>query len=125
MDELPPLLIDWFASRGWRPRAHQLAMLDAARARNHALLVSATGAGEFFIREGAAHEICARMRLAGEGARQAADTVMAEIAALGGSGGVIVVSPEGEADWSFNTPGMYRGKASAAGRTVAIYGDEG
>lgn len=93
-------------------------------ADDRACAVSATGAGEYFIREGAAHEICARMRLKGETARQAADTVMAEIKALGGSGGVIVVTPKGEADWSFNTPGMYRGKASAAGRTVAIFGDE-
>lgn len=46
MDELPPLLADWFAGRGWRPRAHQLAMLDAAKAGNHALLVAATGAGK-------------------------------------------------------------------------------
>ena len=30
----------------------------------------------------------------------------------------------GDADWTFNTPGMYRGKASAAGKVVAIYGDE-
>jgi len=49
---------------------------------------------------------------------------MAEIKELGGSGGVIVVSPQGEATWSFNTPGMYRGAASAAGSKVAIYGDE-
>nr|WP_294847031.1 ligase-associated DNA damage response DEXH box helicase [uncultured Sphingomonas sp.] len=46
MDELPPLLNEWFALRGWRPRAHQLAMLDAARSGDHALLVAATGAGK-------------------------------------------------------------------------------
>jgi len=39
-------LTDWFAARGWRPRRHQLAMLDAARAGHHALLVAATGAGK-------------------------------------------------------------------------------
>jgi beta-aspartyl-peptidase (threonine type) len=93
-------------------------------ADDRACAISATGAGEYFIREGAAHEICARMRFKGESAKQAADTVMAEIEALGGSGGVIVVTPKGEAEWSFNTPGMYRGKASAAGRSVAIFGDE-
>ena len=93
-------------------------------ADDRACAVSATGAGEFFIREGVAHEICARVRYKEESAKQAADAVMAEIKALGGSGGIIVVSPKGEAEWSFNTPGMYRGKASAQGRTVAIYGDE-
>ena len=86
--------------------------------------VSSTGAGEYFIRVGVAHEICARMRMAGESAEAAADAVMAEVAALGGTGGVIVVTPAGEGVTSFNTPGMYRGRASPAGRSVAIYGDE-
>ena len=93
-------------------------------ADDRACAVSATGAGEYFIREGVAHEICARMRMKGDTAEVAADAVMAEVAELGGTGGVIVVSPQGEAAWSFNTPGMYRGKASAEGRTVAIFGDE-
>lgn len=44
--DLPPILTDWFASRGWTPRRHQLDMLDAARAGEHALLVAATGAGK-------------------------------------------------------------------------------
>ena len=43
---LPQPLTDWFATRGWQPRRHQLAMLDAARAGHHALLVAATGAGK-------------------------------------------------------------------------------
>ncbi len=86
--------------------------------------VSATGSGEFFIRASAAHEICARMRLLGESAAQAADAVIADVGALGGNGGVIVVSAAGEAVWSFNSSGMYRGKASAEGSVVAIYGDE-
>lgn len=94
-------------------------------ADDRACAVSATGAGEYFIREGVAHEICARVRFLGESLKQAADTVMAETGALGGSGGVIVTGPNGEMVWSFTTPGMYRGRASAAGdRKVAIYGDE-
>lgn len=94
-------------------------------ADDRACAVSATGAGEYFIRVGVAHEICARMRIGGEGVQAAADAVMAEVKALGGTGGVIVVSPGGEAAFSFNTPGMYRGRR-AAGEAgyVAIYGDE-
>ena len=83
-----------------------------------------TGAGEYFIRLAVAHEICARIRLRGESARAAADSVIAEMAALGGSGGVIVVTPGGEGLYSFNTPGMYRGEAAPGARSVAIYGDE-
>jgi len=94
-------------------------------ADDRACAVSATGAGEFFLRIGVAHEIAARIRLGGDDARSAADAVMAEVKALGGTGGVIVVTPGGDGVWSFNTPGMYRAEASAAGRRVAIYGDEG
>ena len=94
-------------------------------ADDRACAVSATGAGEFFIREGVTHEICARVRLKGENLKQAADTVMAEVKALGGTGGVIVAGPDGEMGWSFNTPGMYRGHASSSGdRLVAFYGDD-
>jgi beta-aspartyl-peptidase (threonine type) len=93
-------------------------------ADDRAAAVSATGAGEYFIRAAVAHEICARIRLLGEGAQQAADAVIADVGALGGTGGVIVVTPKGDTIFSFNTPGMYRGRASAAGRQVAIYADE-
>ncbi|HEX8481332.1 MAG TPA: isoaspartyl peptidase/L-asparaginase [Allosphingosinicella sp.] len=86
--------------------------------------VSATGAGEYFIRAAVAHEICARIRMLGESASVAADKVIAEVGSLGGSGGVILVTPEGDGAWAFNTPGMYRGIASAEGTRVAIYGDE-
>lgn len=94
-------------------------------ADNRACAVSATGWGEYFIRVGVAHEICARLRAAGAVAQQVADDVMADVASLGGDGGVILVTPEGEALFSFNTTGMYRGRATSAGvREVAIFGGE-
>lgn len=94
-------------------------------ADDRACAVSATGAGEFFIREGVAHEICARVRFKGESLQAAADAVMAETKALGGTGGVIVTGPTGEMAWSFNTPGMYRARASSNGdRLAAFYGDD-
>ncbi|MDC8754908.1 isoaspartyl peptidase/L-asparaginase [Erythrobacter sp. sf7] len=94
-------------------------------ADNRSCAVSATGWGEYFIRVGVAHEICARLRAAGAAAQQVADDVMADVASLGGDGGVILVTPEGEALFSFNTTGMYRGRATSAGvREVAIFGGE-
>jgi ATP-dependent Lhr-like helicase len=44
--DLPQPLADWFATRGWRPRRHQLDMLREGRAGRHALLVATTGAGK-------------------------------------------------------------------------------
>ncbi len=93
-------------------------------ADDRAAAISATGSGEHFIRTAAAHEICARVRLAGESAQAAADAVMAEVKALGGTGGVIFVGPGGDAGWSFVSPGMYRARAWADGRMIAMFRDE-
>ena len=88
--------------------------------------VSATGSGEYFIRVAAAHEICARVRLRGETIQAAADEVVrGELKSMGGDGGVIVVGADGTMGWSFNTPGMYRGRVAAGtAPMVAIYDDE-
>jgi ATP-dependent helicase Lhr and Lhr-like helicase len=43
---LPSVIADWFRSRGWTPRRHQLEMVDAAAEGRHALLVASTGAGK-------------------------------------------------------------------------------
>ena len=54
-----------------------------------------------------------------------ADDVMAEVKELGGDGGIILVTPEGHALYSFNTTGMYRGRATSDGiNEVAIFGGE-
>ena len=94
-------------------------------ADDRACAVSATGAGEYFIRAAVAHEICARMRLKGESAQAAADAVIAEVGALGGDGGVIVAAPDGTTAFSFNTSGMYRARADSSGRAeAAIFAGE-
>jgi beta-aspartyl-peptidase (threonine type) len=129
-------------------------------ADNRACSVSATGWGEYFLRVGVAHEICARLRmernekrraveweasraaneanpdnitythvksvdLPGQSAQNIANDVMADVAELGGDGGVILVTPEGHAIFSFNTSGMYRGRATSSGvNEVAIFGGE-
>ena len=113
-------------------------------ADNRSCAVSATGWGEYFIRVGVAQEICTRLRilkgsnylLMGPGEvpadertamiQVAADAVMEEVKELGGDGGVILVTPEGHALFSFNTTGMYRGRATSEGlNEVAIFGGEG
>jgi ATP-dependent helicase Lhr and Lhr-like helicase len=46
LHKLPAKFEAWFASRSWAPRAHQLAMLDAAQNGDHTLLIAPTGAGK-------------------------------------------------------------------------------
>ncbi len=43
---LPEQFAAWFAGRGWAPRPHQLAMLEAAQAGQTALLIAPTGGGK-------------------------------------------------------------------------------
>jgi L-asparaginase / beta-aspartyl-peptidase len=94
-------------------------------ADDRAAAVSCTGAGEAFIRLGVAHEICARVRLAGWGIEDAADTLIDELGDMGAKGGLIVVSPDGSGGWAFNTPGMYRAmQTHDSAPEIAIYGDE-
>jgi ATP-dependent Lhr-like helicase len=43
---LPEPLAGWFTAQGWAPRPHQLAMVDAARRGESALLIAPTGGGK-------------------------------------------------------------------------------
>ena len=43
---LPPVFAEWFAARGWKPRPHQLALLDVARSGHPVLLIAPTGGGK-------------------------------------------------------------------------------
>ncbi|MGA0607908.1 ligase-associated DNA damage response DEXH box helicase [Phenylobacterium sp. VNQ135] len=43
---LPPRFDAWFERRGWRPRAHQLAMVEKGRQGRDALLIAPTGGGK-------------------------------------------------------------------------------
>jgi beta-aspartyl-peptidase (threonine type) len=51
--------------------------------------------------------------------------VQKELPAIGGDGGVIAVTPDGQVAWSFNTSGMYRARVSdASPLAVGIYKDD-
>jgi ATP-dependent Lhr-like helicase len=43
---LPQRFADWFASRGWQAREHQLAMVEKGRQGRSALLIAPTGGGK-------------------------------------------------------------------------------
>ncbi|MFN5561402.1 MAG: isoaspartyl peptidase/L-asparaginase family protein, partial [Opitutaceae bacterium] len=92
-------------------------------ADNRTCAVSATGHGEYFIRANVAHTIAARMAFAGEAVHTAAQAAIADVAALGGTGGVIALARDGAVAMPFNTPGMYRGLRFSDGRSsVEIFG---
>ncbi len=94
-------------------------------AENGACAVSATGSGEIFIRARAAGQICDRIRFGGQTAQAAADAVIADIGALGGDGGVIVVDALGQVSFALNAPGMYRAAVTeGTAPVVKIFADE-
>lgn len=78
-------------------------------ADNRSVAVSATGTGEMFIRTAAAFNTASQVRLLGKPIADAADIALAEIAAIGGEGGLIALNAKGEYAMRFNTRGMFRG----------------
>ncbi len=94
-------------------------------ANNETAAVSATGTGEFFIRQVVGHEISAAMEHAGLRVQRAARAAIDKVAELGGDGGVIALDGRGTLAMPFNTEGMYRGYVTEDGEVVTkIYGDE-
>jgi beta-aspartyl-peptidase (threonine type) len=92
-------------------------------ADNRSVAVSATGTGEMFIRSAAAHSVADLVRLAGKTPADAADATLAEVAAIGGDGGLIVLDTRGGYAMRFNTSGMYRGTVGDDGvGWVGIHG---
>ena len=95
-------------------------------ASNSSCAVSGTGTGEYFIRLTVAREICSLVEYQQMALQAAADEVIQRrLTALGGDGGVIALTPDGQMAWSFNSAGMYRAHA-ADGQAVqvGIYKDE-
>lgn len=87
--------------------------------------VSATGHGEYFIRAQVAFDVHARMAYAGASLHEACAAVLAEVARLGGSGGLIAIDRDGQVALPFISPGMYRAWVAADGvvRSAIYAGD--
>jgi len=94
-------------------------------ANNATAAVSATGEGEYFMREVAAHTLSALMEFKGWSVEQAAKHVILErLQALGGSGGLIALDRKGNISMPFSTPGMYRGCMKVGGAPeIGIFRD--
>ena len=107
-------------------RVGDAPIIGAGTWADDACAFSGTGWGEFYIRAAAAHSVCARMRYLNESPADAGQAVInAEIPALGGDGGAIVLGADGRIGLPFNTEGMFRGWIGADGVPhVAIYGND-
>lgn len=94
-------------------------------ASDHDCAVSATGTGEYFIRESAARQVCDRIAWKGQAVREAANDTIEAVGDIGGDGGLVAIDGAGHAAFALNTEGMYRGlvTSSAPART-AIYANE-
>jgi beta-aspartyl-peptidase (threonine type) len=62
-----------------------------------------------FIRTAASFNTAAQVRLQRLPLAEAADNTLAEVASIGGDGGLIVLDAKGNYAMRFNTGGMYRG----------------
>ena len=79
-------------------------------ADNNTCAVSATGHGEFFIRNVVAYDISARMKYLNEPLTECADYIINnKLKALGAGGGVIALDKNGNVAMPFNTSSMHRG----------------
>lgn len=94
-------------------------------ADNNSCAVSATGHGEYFMRNVVAYDISALIKYKGLSLQSAADEVIQQkLKSIGGDGGIIAVDKNGNYSMTFNTAGMYRGYITSEGKTeVLIFED--
>ena len=94
-------------------------------ADNNSCAVSATGHGEYFIRNAVAYDITALMKYKNVSLEKAADEViLKKLVDQHAEGGIIAVDKDGNFVMTFNTPGMYRGYATSGGdKQVLIYSE--
>ena len=94
-------------------------------ANNKTCAISATGWGEFFIRNVVAHDISSLLEYKNLDIRKASKISLDKVKKLGGSGGVIALDKFGNYAMEFNTKGMYRGVKDSEGNfKVSIFKDD-
>lgn len=94
-------------------------------AKNGQCAVSATGSGEYFIRESAARQVCDRVAWNGETLAGAAQSTIMAVGSIGGDGGLIAMGSNGRPAFAINDLGMYRGRIGPGSEPrTAIFADE-
>lgn len=90
-------------------------------ANNNSCAVSATGHGEFFIRNVVSYDIAALIKYKKMSLDEAANyVIMDKLVKQGGKGGVIAVDRNGNFTMPFNTSAMARGFVTSDGRTAKL-----
>lgn len=95
-------------------------------ADNKSCAVSATGHGEFFIRNVVAYDIGALMKYSGVSLKEASNyVIMKKLKDQGAEGGIIAIDKAGNFVMTFNTKGMYRAYKNSKGfEGILIFEDE-
>jgi beta-aspartyl-peptidase (threonine type) len=93
-------------------------------ADNNTCAVSATGHGEYFIKNVVAYDISALMKYTQVSVKEAANyVILSKLKKLGADGGIIAVDKDGKFTMTFNTAGMYRGVITSDGLIeISIFG---
>ena len=89
-------------------RVGDTAIIGAGTWSDSQIAISCTGVGEAYIRTCAAHSLATRYHMSGK-LSESTDTILDEVAPLGGRGGLIAVTSSGEFSMPFQTRLMYRG----------------
>ena len=92
-------------------------------ANNATCGISATGWGEYFMRNVVAYDVSAMMAYKGISIEKAAkEVIQNKLTKLGGDGGIIGLDRKGNIIMEFNTAGMYRASIDKTGKlTLGIY----
>jgi beta-aspartyl-peptidase (threonine type) len=87
-------------------------------AQNTVCAVSATGKGDAFARIAFARRLADLMELGKLSAGEAAASALGDVARVGGEGGCILLTPQGEVHMPFTTPQMLRGRITGNGAPI-------
>jgi isoaspartyl peptidase/L-asparaginase-like protein (Ntn-hydrolase superfamily) len=101
-------------------RSGDTPVIGAGTWADRLVAVSCTGHGEYFIRVAAAVQVAHRMRWAGQSLDESARATLAEIAALGGQGGLIAIDSDGRVAMPFTSTGMKRAASLPDGSIVSF-----
>ncbi|KAF8891687.1 nucleophile aminohydrolase [Infundibulicybe gibba] len=112
---------EWKSS-GW---IRQLWAMVSGKESPHAVGISGTGDGDYFIRSSTASTIANRMKFLHEPVQKAAKRAVEDLFQEDGLGGVIALDSLGNVAMPLNCPGMYRGVIREDGiAQTAIFDDD-